>query len=123
MGNMVKINSYTGPKTILIAPELAFTIPVIVKGATTSDKKTIIKAGSPLGGSVSVLENRQTPLEVSGSDGAQGILLHDVDVTDGDANGTLVVSGYIDLNRIDEDVEISTETKGFLHRIVFMKGE
>lgn len=32
---------------------------------------------------------------------AVGILLHDVDVTDGDANGSLLIWGFVNINRID----------------------
>lgn len=37
----------------------------------------------------------------SGSN-AVGVLLHDVDVTAGDANGTLLIFGFVNKNRIDE---------------------
>ena len=33
---------------------------------------------------------------------AVGVLLHDVDVTTGDANGTLLLFGFVNTNRIDE---------------------
>lgn len=32
---------------------------------------------------------------------AVGILLHDVDVTDGDANGSLLIWGFVNVNRLD----------------------
>ena len=33
-----------------------------------------------------------------------GVLLHDVDVTAGDDNGTLLIFGFVDLNKVDESV-------------------
>lgn len=125
MGNMVKINSYAGPKTILIAPELAFSIPVIVTntgiGADTNGRK-IIKAGTPIGGETNVLLNRQTAL-IKDETNAQGILLHNVDVTEGETNATMLVSGYVDLTRIETDTVPSEIVQNKLNRIVFMKGE
>lgn len=42
------------------------------------------------------------------SNPAVGVLLHDVDVTDGDANGTLLIWGFVNLNRMD------STTAGFI---------
>ena len=54
------------------------------------------------------LTNRQTVL-TKGSENAQGIVLHDVDVTDGDGRATLVISGYVDLYKFHHD----TNTENF----------
>ena len=39
---------------------------------------------------------------VDASSNAVGILLHDVDITDGDANGSLLIWGFVNINRIDD---------------------
>lgn len=125
---MVKTETYGADKNILIAPELAFTIPCIVTntGVTEENGKKIIKAGTPVGGSTNVLENRQTALTIEtnaeSSSNAQGVVLHDVDVTDGNANATLVVAGVVDLLKLDASVEIKDAQKTKLSRIIFMKG-
>jgi hypothetical protein len=124
---MVKRETFVADKNILIAPELAFTIGCIVSNAsvtnTNDDGKKVIKAGTPVGGTTSVLENRQTALTVSGD--AQGIVLHDVVFENGatTANATLVVSGYVDLLKLDSDVVTAIGTaKANLTKITFMKG-
>ena len=43
-------------------------------------------------------------------DKAVGVLLHDVDVTDGDDNGTLLIFGFVNINRLDADVQTAITT-------------
>lgn len=112
------------PKNILIAPELAFTIGVRVSNSgilAGADGKKIIKAGYPLAGDI---EQRNTAFTATKT-GAVGICLHDVDVTNGDSNATIVLSGVIDLNKIDTTTaaQLDTATKTALNRIIFIKGE
>lgn len=119
---------YTTPKTILIAPEVAVAFPVIVTNTGLSadgDGKKIIKAGTPIGGTTSFLTNRQTALQSTNDstngENSQGILLHDVDVTDGKNNGTILVAGYVDINKLD--ITVNTTAQTALTKITFMKGE
>ena len=116
--------TYGADKNILIAPELAFTIGCVVGNAgvvVNEEGKKIIKAGTPVGNATSVLKNRQTVLTTEGN--AQGVVLHDIDVTAGNANATLVVSGYVDLLKLDADVVEKVETaEATLTKITFMKG-
>lgn len=108
-------------KTILVAPELAFAIPVIVGGTE------VVKAGTPVASAdgKGVLLARQTEVTAKDSydDTVDGILLHDVDPTK-NPNGTLLVSGYVDLLKLDSDVAAKYEdltratNKG---KIVFVK--
>lgn len=125
VANSVKTNSYANEKQILIAPELAFSIGCLVGNTgveADANGKKIIKAGTPVGGSTSVLTNRQTVL-TKGAENAQGVVLHDVDVTDGDGRATLVIAGYVDLYKLDADVvTIVNEATETLNRIVFLNG-
>lgn len=103
VANSITEKEFGNDKQILIAPELAFTIGALVGNSgvdADSEGKKIIKAGTPVGGSTSVLTNRQTVLTVGGT--AQGVVLHDVDVTAGDTNATVVLEGTIDLLKLDE---------------------
>lgn len=114
---------YTTPKTILSAPELAYTLPVkVANTGVTEDEngRKIIKAGTPIKGD---LEKRSDAFQTSTED-ATGLLLHEVDVTDGNNNGTIVVSGAIDVSKVDnETAALYTETiKEKLNKIIFMKG-
>ena len=125
VANSVKSKDYANEKQILIAPELAFTIGCLV-GNTGVDAdangKKIIKAGTPVGGTTSVLTNRQTVL-TKGASNAQGVVLHDVDVTDGDGRATLVIAGYVDLYKLDADVvSIVSDATATLTKITFLNG-
>ena len=125
VANSVKSKSYGNEKQILIAPELAFSIGCLVGNTgvdADSNGRKIIKAGTPVGGSTSVLTNRQTVL-TKGAENAQGVVLHDVDVTNGDGRATLVIAGYVDLYKVDDDVKsIITSATATLSRIVFLNG-
>ena len=115
---------YDVPKNILVAPELAFTISVKVSNSGVSagaDGKKIVKAGTPLEGNI---EARGTAFTV-GKTTPVGVCLHDVDVTNGDANATAVLSGVIDLNKIDSTTlaQLDATAKTALNKIIFIKGE
>lgn len=104
----IKKETAVTPKTILFCKEPMVSIGCQVTNtgvAAGSDGKKIIKAGTPVGGDTNVLLNRQTALVVTNlaADGAkaQGVLLHDVDVTAGATNATLVIFGYINPNKLD----------------------
>lgn len=62
--------------------------------------RKIVKAGTPLNGD---LKARTTAFvkAVDSTNPAVGVLLHDVDVTDADANGTLLIFGFVNLDRLD----------------------
>lgn len=123
--NSIVKKSYKNDKQILIAPELAFTMGCIVNGTgvnADAEGKKIIKAGTPVGAEASVLTNRQTVLS-KGTENAQGVVLHDVDVTLGEANATLVIDGYVDLKKLDEDVaSLATTASATLTNIKFING-
>ena len=125
-GKMVKGNCKQ-PNLILFDTEVFTTVPCIVKNTVTSatvDGRKIVYAGMPLAGD---LTNRATALEEASADGTTkppvGLLLNDVDVTAGDANGTLLILGSVDLGKVDSTVvaKLPTEVKAALKTIVFVK--
>lgn len=84
--------------------------------------RKVIPAGTPVGGDNDVLADEQAVLAVSNDAKAQGVLEHAVDVTEGPANGTLIVAGYINENRLPEGVTITPEAKTALAgKVVFFK--
>lgn len=90
--------------TILYDTNLFFALPVMIAntGVTAVDGKKIVKAGTPLVGS---LTNRDTAFTVGAKDAAVvGIAEHDVDVTAGTANGSLIIAGIIDEEKLDSSV-------------------
>lgn len=125
MAQMVKKQSYTTEKDVLIKDFFSCGVQVANTGVVAgSDGRKIIPAGTPVGGTTNVLLNRTATVAVTNTSGdganAQGVLRHDVDVTDGTANGTLIVAGVVDLTKCPTIVD---EAKGALAHIIFMKGE
>ena len=124
----MKSTKYGADKNILIAPELAHTVGCIVGNTgveANSEGRKIVKAGTPVGGTVDVLIERQTVLTTCNTAengaNAQGLLLHDVDVTEGNANATLIVAGVVDTAKLD--VTIVDAAKNALTKIILQKGE
>lgn len=60
---------------------------------------------------------------VDGTNNATGILLHDVDVTDGTKNAQVVVFGFIDMNKLEADVQtlITNQVRQNLRMIQFVR--
>lgn len=117
---------YNDVTQILLDPALKYTMGIVVSDdAGTEDgttKKKIVKAGTPLTGN---LDARTTPFTKANSDGSDvvGVLLHDVDVTTGDANGEIVIFGFVNMNRIDSTVqsELNTNVQKGMPMIKFIK--
>lgn len=122
----IKKESATTRKTILIAPELAFSLSckVAATGVDAVDGKKIVKAGTPLSGN---LEERDTAFAVAteneGASNATCILLHDVDVTDGTANGSAVIFGFVDTTKLEASVvaKLTAAARKALAKITFVK--
>ena len=126
MAQMIKNEKVNAPvKDVLLAPHLAFEIGVQVAntGVSTSNGKKIIPAGTPIGGTTSALTTRNAVLQVTNSSSnganAQGVLRYDVDVTDGNANATMIVFGFIDESKCPT---IEATAKTALTKITFVNG-
>lgn len=102
----VRKETYGNTNQILFAVEHQVSMGVVVNGelGVVEGTKKVVKAGTPLTGS---LDARTTAFTEATTDittavsNAVGVLLHDVDVTTGDANGTLLLFGFVNTNRID----------------------
>ena len=113
----MKETTYGAVKDIRIASEVAVEFPCIVDntGISAVNGKKIIKAGTPIGAgsavsaSTDVLRNRQVVLKQDTAN-AQGVILHDTDVTDGSANATIMVAGYVDYLKLDSEVKTLVDT-------------
>ena len=104
------------PVQILFNVQNQMSVGVVVDDANyvTENGRKIVKAGTPLTGSLTARNTAfAKATTASGSSNAVGILLHDVDVTDGDANGTLLIWGFVDLKKLDTTTAalITTEVK------------
>lgn len=125
MANKVVKTTYGAPeKHILIANDsYMVTLPAIIKDTGVSagtDGRKVVKAGTPLYGDI---EKRDTGFTISGAGNPVCVLMHDVDVTAGDENGTIVIAGCVDLLKLDDSVKTAiSSVKANLPRIIFVEG-
>lgn len=104
----IKRESAVSPTQILGNVDLQFAISIIVddSAGTTVGSKKIVKAGTPLKVDPANLQTPATKIASHDNiDEANVILIHDVDVTDGDANGSGLVMGIVNYNRLESDVQ------------------
>lgn len=88
------------------SPYHAISIIVDDTAGTTVGSKKIVKAGTPLVVDPSNLKTPATKIAANANiEEANVILLHDVDVTNGDANGSGLVIGIVNYNRLESDVQ------------------
>lgn len=121
MGQVVTKGRNT--KQILANAELfqSFGGQISDEGVVAKDGRKIIPAGTPVGGA-DFYDNEQAVLKVSNDAEATGVLLHEVDVTNGTNNGTVLIFGFVNLNRVDESVTITPEAKAALDgKVTFVK--
>jgi hypothetical protein len=129
--------TYTNKNEILKFADHSVSIPVMIDDAgitANADGKKIVPAGTIIGGTgstntilandtiVATVHNTQggaTTVAGSGVD-AEGVLLNDVDVTNGDAPGTMLIHGFVNLTKLPvapvADVITALKT-----RITFLK--
>lgn len=126
MLNQSGIKKTTGVSTkqILGNVELQYSVGIVVAQAVGVQEgaRKIAKAGMPVTGN---LDQRTTAFTEANADGTDvvGVLLHDVDVTDGAANATLLLFGFVNMNMIDSTTQsklVAAVTKA-LPMIKFIK--
>lgn len=136
MANMVVKTKYPkNPKQIMLADSQMVSFGVIIgnEGVTAdSNGKKILKAGTPITGDIEARNTAfkkatsTTPGEPAATtSNAVGILLHDVDVTAGNENGTIVLFGFVDLDKLDAETfklitaDVKTALSG---KVTFLTG-
>ena len=132
MFNNTGITKVTGaaPVQILFNVQNQMSVSIVVDDAysVTRDGKKIVPAGTPLSGDLTARDTafvQAKDATSAGNDGkaATGVLLHDVDVTNGDNNGTLLIWGFVDLNKLDTATAalITATRKSEMKNITFLK--
>jgi hypothetical protein len=134
MFNKTGIKKTTGaaPVQILFDVQNQVSVSIVVDDgySVTRDGRKIVPAGTPLSGSLTARNTAfvkavDNTAESGASNGkpATGVLLHDVDVTDGDTNGTLLIWGFVDLNKIDATTAalLTATRQGEMPSIKFLK--
>ena len=136
MANMrEKTSNPNNPKQIMLADSQMVSFPVIVANTDVtagSDGRKILRAGTPISGDIETRNTAFTKAKSTSSgepsankSNAVGILLHDVDVTNGNNNGVIVLFGFVDLEKLDTETfklitaEVKTALAG---KIWFLTG-
>lgn len=124
MLNQTGITTKTaGTRKTILVDELnstAFSVVVDATGVSEdSEGKKILKAGTPIAGD---LKARNTSWKKE-TTSPKGILLHDVDVTTGARNAQVVVFGFIDVSKVEDDVKamLTSTVENALKMIQFVK--
>lgn len=112
-------------KHILIANDsYMVTLPARVTNTgvdADSDGKKILKAGTPLAGNIA---KRDTAFTKTNGSSATAVLMHDVDVTEGAENATIILAGCVDLLKLDAATQalVTSDVISALPRIIFVEG-
>lgn len=124
----IRQTDYISENQILFCKEGYIGVGVVVAAtAGTEDDETgkkIVKAGTPLTGDLTARTTAFTKASTGASSNVVGVLYRDLDVTDGDANATLMIAGYVNIDRLDSTVQamitndVKTALKG---NITFLK--
>ncbi len=117
--------SLAATKQILANVDLQSSVGCIVPqtlGVVVGSKK-IAKAGTPI--KIDLMNLQTAAVKADGTTALNAVLLHDVDVTAGNANGTALIFGFVNVNRVDSDVATAITTAaaadGVSQMITFMK--
>ena len=96
--------TYGAPRQILANVDLQSSVGCIVPQAlgVVVGAKKIAKAGTPI--KVDLMNRQNAVAKADGTTAMNAVLLHDVDVTAGNANGTALVFGFVNVNRVETDV-------------------
>lgn len=121
----IKKETYGNVQQILFAVEHQVSVGIVVDetcGVEQTNGRKIAKAGTPVTGDLDKRTVAFTPATTGVSTDVIGVLLHDVDVTTGDNNGTLLLFGFVNTNRLDETTKgkITADIKKALPKITFM---
>lgn len=121
----IKKETYGNVQQILFAVEHQVSVGIVVDetcGVAQTNGRKIAKAGTPVTGDLDKRTVAFTPATTGETTNVIGVLLHDVDVTTGDNNGTLLLFGFVNTNRLDETTKgkITADIKKALPKITFM---
>lgn len=110
--------SYASQKQILANVSLQNSVGCIVPQSlgVVVGARTIVKAGTPLNmdlSNINVVVKKPVAAIADPATPAvpmNAVLLHDVDVTAGNGNGTALIFGFVNLNRVDATVATTIAT-------------
>ena len=95
---------YATPKQILADPNLQFSVGCLVPANIGN-----AKAGTPICVDLSNINVACKKVDNTATF-ANAVLLHDVDVSNGQTNGTALIFGFVDLNKVDTTTQTLLKT-------------
>ena len=124
----VTSNTYISPTQILADPDLQFSVGCIVPataGETDSASgRKIAHAGLPLTVNLGSL-NSACKVADATTNIANAVLLHDVDVTNGQNNGTALIFGFVDMSKLStsmiDKINTAFGVNGASKKVTFVK--
>lgn len=99
---------YATPKQILADPNLQFSVGCLVP-TTIGETSTVVPAGTPIYldlNNINVVCKKVDNKEIF----ANAVLLHDVDLSNGQTNGTALIFGFVDLSKVDTTTQTKLKT-------------
>lgn len=106
--HMIIKDSYGNVNQILADPSLQFSVGCVVSTPVGSTA-TLVKAGTPI--HVDLTNINAVCKEVDNTKVfANAVLLHDVDLSHGQTNGTALLFGFVDLNKVDTTTQTLLKT-------------
>ena len=125
-GRIVK-STCVAPVQILADPNLQFSVGCIVPavaGNDTDDGRKIAQAGLHIVVDLGSLNDACKVADAT-TNLANAVLLHDVDVTKGQNNGTALIFGFVDMSKVSSDMISKINTafgaSGASKKITFIK--
>lgn len=123
----VTSNTYISPTQILADPDLQFSVgcivPAIAGETDSASGRKIAYAGLPLTVDLGSLNSACKVADATNF--ANAVLLHDVDVTNGQNNGIALIFGFVDMSKLSTAIinKINTAfgASGASNKITFVK--
>lgn len=125
---MTHVQMFTAGREIFFNLDKGLAVPGIVNNpdAKPDDNgRKVIKAGTPVGAANNFRLDPNNVILAPVKDGtAQAAVMHDIDITDGPASGTMVIRADAALGNMDTDVQPywTDEVQKALNHIVLLKG-
>lgn len=130
MANKIVKETYGAPEKHILIANNSYMVTLGAQVTNTgvdadADGKKILKAGTPLAGDIT---KRGTAFvkatTTEGVSNATAVLMHDVDVTAGAENGTIILAGCVDLLKLDTATKalVTSDVVSALPRIIFVEG-
>lgn len=116
-------NKMSAATQILANVELQMSVGCVVTNALAATigtgSRKIVKAGTPV--KIDFNNLASVPAVDGGTNGFNAIILHDVDVTNGNQNATALIFGFVNLNRIDTITSAKLTSQTNNSKVVLLK--